>query len=60
MRVPKRVPILELFSSNGGTFRFQRRNFSVPTEEIVSIRVVVQYSPRGDQLLLKQILEFHT
>ena len=33
IRVPKVIPLLELFSSNGGTFQFQRRNFRVPTEE---------------------------
>ena len=34
IRVPKVIPLLELFSSNGGTFQFQRRNFRVPTEEL--------------------------
>ena len=27
---------MELFSSKGGTLQFQRRNFSVPTEELFS------------------------
>ena len=27
IRVPKVIPLLELFGSNGGTFEFQRRNF---------------------------------
>ena len=34
IRVSKVIPLLELFSSNGGTFQFQRRNFRVPTEEL--------------------------
>ena len=34
IRVPKKVPLLELFSSKAGTFRFQRRNFRVPREEM--------------------------
>ena len=34
IRVPKVIPLLELFSSNGGTFEFQQRNFSIPTEEM--------------------------
>ena len=34
IRVPKTVPLLELFSSSGGTFQFQRRNFLVPAEEL--------------------------
>ena len=28
------IPLLELFSSKRGTFQFQRRNFSVPREEL--------------------------
>ena len=36
IRVPKIVPLLELFGSKGGTFRFQGRNFSVPVEELSS------------------------
>ncbi len=36
IRVPKIVPLLELFSSKGGTFQFQRRNFLVPAEELGS------------------------
>ncbi len=34
IRVPKIVPLLELFSSKGGTFEFQGRNFLVPAEEL--------------------------
>ena len=34
IRVPKVIPLLELFRSNGGTFEFQGRNFSIPTEEM--------------------------
>ncbi len=34
IRVPKIVPLLELFSSKGGTFQFQRRNFLVPRREL--------------------------
>ena len=33
VRVPKTVPPLELFSSKGGTFRFQGGNFRVPAVE---------------------------
>ena len=36
MWVPKTVPLLELFSSKGGTVRFQRGNSLVPTEEFFS------------------------
>ena len=36
IRVPKTVPLLELFSSKGGTFQFQRRNSLVPVEELFS------------------------
>ena len=36
IRVPKTVPLLELFSSKGGTFQFQRRNSLVPAEELFS------------------------
>ena len=34
IRVPKLVPLLELFSSKGGTLQFQGRNFLVPTGEL--------------------------
>ena len=34
IRFPKIVPLLELFSSKGGTFQFQRRNSLVPAEEL--------------------------
>ena len=34
IRIPKVIPLLEPFSSNGGTFEFQQRNFSIPTEEM--------------------------
>ena len=33
IRVPKVIPLLELFSSNGGTFQFQRRKWEIPPEE---------------------------
>ena len=33
LRVPKLVPLLELFSSKGGTFRFLRRNWKFPALE---------------------------
>ena len=36
IRVPKLVPLLELFSSKAGTFEFQGRNFRVPREELSS------------------------
>ena len=36
IRVPKESPLLELFSSKGGTFEFQGRNFRVPREELFS------------------------
>ena len=36
IRGPKIVPFLELFSSKGGTFEFQGRNFRVPREELSS------------------------
>ena len=36
LRVPKMNPRLELFSSKGGTFEFQGRNFLVPAEELSS------------------------
>ena len=40
IRVPKVVPLLELFSSNGGTFQFQRRNSLVPAEELLGGRAL--------------------
>ena len=33
IRVPKVIPLLELFSSNGETFQFQRRKWEIPPEE---------------------------
>jgi len=36
IRVPKIVPLLELFSSKAGTFEFQGRNFLVPRQELSS------------------------
>ena len=33
IRVPKAIPLLELFSSNRGTFRFLRRKWKIPSEE---------------------------
>ena len=47
VRVPKTIPLLELFSSKGGTFRFQGRNFLVPAEELFDSYVGNSEHPRG-------------
>ena len=49
IRVPKTDPLLELFSSKAGTFRFQGGNFLVPREEL--------YSSKGGTIKGKGIRE---
>ncbi len=54
IQVPKVIPLLELFSSNGGTFQFQRRNFSIPTEEIINLYVGEEIKLRKNQMILRK------
>ena len=44
-------PLLELFSSKGGTFQFQGGNFLVPREELSSSKGGIEKSLGRDDLL---------
>ena len=55
IRVPKTVPLLELFSSKGGTFQFQRRNSLVPAEELFSSKGGTLRFQRWNVLFLKKV-----
>jgi len=48
-------PLLELFSSKGGTFEFQGRNFSVPRGELSSSKGGIEKSLGRDVLFLKKV-----
>ena len=50
VRDPKTIPLLELFSSKGGTFRFLRGNSQIPTEGRNDLHVDVLKYPGGEFL----------